>query len=120
LASPNAVVVIQNNAVGCNSPEEVEEACITSVGEISFEETFTISPNPLNLTTLIQYTLHHNSPVILKILDLSGREIVTLVNEVQLQGDQKVVFNTTGLPAGIYFCVLKTSEGIQTRKIIKL
>jgi hypothetical protein len=121
LANPNGTIKIYDNATGCNSPEEVEEACETiSVWEISSEEKFIISPNPLESTTLIQYTLHHNSPVNLKILDLSGRVVNTLVNEFQQQGEQKVFFNVTALPPGVYFCVLKTKEVIQTRKIIKL
>ena len=122
LASPNGTIEIYDNAPGCNSQQEVEDACdtITSVSEIKLNETFTISPNPLNSTTLIQYTLNQNSPVSLKILDLSGQEIKTLVNELQQQGEQQVIFNTAGLPAGVYFCVLKTSNGIQTKKIIKL
>ena len=46
--------------------------------------------------------------------------MVTLVDEIQQQGEQKIIFNTADLPAGIYFCVLKTNYGMQTRKIIKL
>ena len=120
LADPAGIIDIENNAPGCNSQQEVEDACWTSVEEIIIDDRFTISPNPLNSTTLIQYTLHQSSPVIIQILDLSGRLVVSLINEFQHQGEQRVVFNTAALPAGIYFCVLKTSEGVQTRKIIKL
>ncbi len=79
-----------------------------------------VFPNPLGQRALIDYILKNNSPVTLKILDLSGREVETLVNEVQLQGEQRVVFNTKGIKPGIYFCVIKTSEGVQTKKMIKL
>jgi hypothetical protein len=120
LANPSGTTSIYDNAPGCNSQEEVEEACWVSVEEIRFEEKFTISPNPLESSTLIQYTLHHKSPVTLKILDLSGQEIATLINEFQQQGEHKVVFKGNGLRPGIYFCVLKTSERMQTKKIIKL
>ncbi len=122
LAAPNGTIEIHDNAPGCNNQQQVQDACdsITSVRELIPENTFTISPNPLESTTLIEYTLKNNSPVTLKILDLSGREMTTLVNEVQQQGEQKVVFNTNGLPAGIYFCVIKTNQGIQTIKLIKL
>ena len=121
LASPNGEIEIHDNATGCNSPEEVEEACeAVSIDELYFEDTFTISPNPLKSSTLIQYTLHQNSTVTLKILDLSGRVVVIIINEFQRLGDQKVLFKGKGLKPGIYFCVLKTSEGIQTKKIIKL
>jgi S-formylglutathione hydrolase FrmB len=120
LASPNGVIEIHDNAPGCNNIEEVEIACFPFVRELSSENKFTISPNPLKSSTLIQYTLHQNSPVTIKIIDLTGQEIVTLVDDLQQQGEQQVIFNTSGLPSGIYFCVLKTSEGIQTKKIIKL
>lgn len=95
--------------------------CTTSVGEPFFSDMhLTVFPNPVGASSLIEYSLLHNSPVTLKIIDLSGREMATLVNEVQQKGEQKVVFNIAGLPAGVYFCVLKTNEGIQTKKMIKL
>jgi CubicO group peptidase (beta-lactamase class C family) len=79
-----------------------------------------IFPNPLGANASIDYTLTQNSKVTLKIFDSSGREIATLVNEVQMQGEQKVVYSTAGLKSGVYFCTLKTSEGFQAKKIIKL
>ncbi len=121
LVQPNGTIYIQNNAPGCNSPEEIEEACdAVFVQEINFEEIFTISPNPLESNAVITYTLNQSSPVTIKILDLSGRLDVYLVNEVQQQGKNRVVFHTEGLKHGVYFCILTTNEGIQTRKIIKL
>jgi len=122
LADPGGTVDIHDNAVGCSNMQEVESACLNPIDEMDCNNTFTISPNPLNSTTLIKYTLNQKSPVILKILDLTGREIVTLVDEVQQQGEQQVVFNTGDLPAGIYFCVLKTNPARtgQTMKMIKL
>ncbi|MBU2650043.1 MAG: T9SS type A sorting domain-containing protein [Bacteroidetes bacterium] len=122
LANPGGEIEIHDNAPGCNSMIEVQTACdsITSVEELNFKEKFTISPNPLESGSIIEYTLHQNSPVTLKILDLSGRSFRTLVNEYQPKGEQRIECNTTALPAGIYFCTLKTNERIQTRKIIKL
>lgn len=120
LISPNGIVEIYDNAPGCNSQQEVEEACWTSVDEIGLDDQFIIFPNPLESTTMIQYKLQTNSQVSLKILDLSGREMIVLVNEFQQQGEQQLVFNTANLPVGIYFCVLKTKDLIRTRKLIKL
>ncbi|MCD4736333.1 MAG: T9SS type A sorting domain-containing protein, partial [Bacteroidales bacterium] len=90
------------------------------VREISYGENLTIFPNPVESSAVIEYTLLHNSHVTLKIYDLSGQVVVTLANEFQQSGAQKVVFNGTGLMPGIYFCVLKTSEWIQTMKMIKI
>ena len=57
--------------------------------------------------------------VTLKIFDSSGREIVTLVNEVQAKGEQTLAYSTAGLKPGVYFCNLKTDGGFQVKKIIK-
>lgn len=121
LATPLGTIEIYNNAPGCNSPEEVEEACENvSIQKSNFNDSFTIFPNPVGSNTQIQYTLYQNSSISLKILDVSGREITTLVNEVQPKGEQEVIFSCAGLPAGIYFCILKTTHFTTTTKIIKL
>ncbi|MCB2222019.1 MAG: T9SS type A sorting domain-containing protein [Bacteroidetes bacterium] len=123
LLNNNGTASIKNNAPGCNSQQEVEDACNsiqTNIPLSSDDDNFTIIPNPLGLSSFITYTLRDNSHVTLEILDLSGRSIEHLVNENQQQGKQQVIFNTEGLKPGIYFCTLKTSDGMQTRKIIKL
>lgn len=122
LAGPSATYLIQDNAPGCNTFDEVWEACFTSVADPLPDDKsdFTIIPNPIESSTLIIYTLSHDSHITLKIIDLSGRDMLTLCDENQHKGKQKVVFNTEGLPAGIYFCVLQINEGVQKKKIIKL
>jgi len=122
LASPNGAITIAANDTGCDNQQEVQDDCdsITSVSEIIAEETFTISPNPLESTSVIKYTIPYKSPVTIKIFDLTGVEIKTLVNETQQKGKQQIIFFTGDLPTGIYFCVLKTNNGMQTKKIIKL
>jgi len=120
LQAPGGTVVIEENALECNSIEEVEEHCLTEIEEYLSKDNLNISPNPLESNAVITYTLKENSNVTMEILDLSGRLVVSLVNEIQQQGKQRIEFNTMGLPAGIYFCVLKTNQGIQTKKMIKL
>jgi len=122
LIAPSGIISIHDNASGCNSQLEVEEACDTTVivTENATRETFIISPNPLESTSVIKYTIPIKSTVTIKIFDLTGVEIKTLVNKIQLQGKQQIIFNNGDLPSGIYFCVLKTNNGTQTKKIIKL
>jgi hypothetical protein len=121
LANPNGGIYIEGNTTGCNSPEEVQDACETvSVYELISSESFNISPNPPESTAVIKYNLAHDSKVSVKIFNISGQQIQTLVNEVQKQGEQSVIFNTEWLRPGIYFCTLKTVEGIHTKKLIKL
>jgi peroxiredoxin len=60
-------------------------------------------PNPFNPSTIISYQLAGRSPVSLKIFDITGREIFTLVDEWQEAGNYFYSFNAGGLASGIYF-----------------
>jgi len=122
LINPGGTAVIEYNAPECNSIEEVEEHCLTGIEEFASKEGLNIYPNPLGSDVIISYNLEHSSFVTLKILDLSGKEMSILINEVQKQGEQKVKYNSHELKPGVYFCVLKTNPARagQTKKIIKL
>jgi len=63
-------------------------------------------PNPFNPKTVIKYFLKKNVHVKLIIHDITGREVVTIVNERQNQGIHETEFNSSGLPSGIYFYTL--------------
>ena len=67
-------------------------------------------PNPFNPTTVIQFSLLERSEVSLKIYNLQGKEIISLLNEVRNAGTHNVVFDAIGLPTGIYFYRLHTGE----------
>ncbi len=77
-------------------------------------------PNPVNPITTISYQIPHQEFVTLKVYDVLGNEIGTLVNEEKPSGEFEVQFDATGLPSGIYFYQLKTSSFVQTRKMILL
>ncbi len=78
-----------------------------------------VYPNPFTTTMQADYNLQHSGKVNLTIYDNIGEQVKVLLNEYQQQGEQQVIFNTKVLPAGIYFCVLKTNYDIQTKKLIK-
>ncbi len=96
----------------------------TGENEITSENTnlnITIYPSPFSENTNLSYFIAERSFVNIEIFNINGRQISTLVNEVQQQGEQKVVFDGTGLPAGIYFCQLKINNSLAgTRKMIVL
>lgn len=79
-------------------------------------------PNPSNPVTKISYSLVQNANICVKIYDTAGREVTTLVNSFQQQGDYSVIFNGTGLSSGIYFCRLTVQNNnsitAKTMKII--
>jgi len=56
----------------------------------------------------------------LKVYDILGNEIATLVNEEKPSGEYEIGFNATGLPSGIYFYQIKVGSFIQTKKMIYL
>ena len=76
-------------------------------------------PNPFSTYTTIKYELANPSTVQLTIYDYLGRQ-VELIEKMQAQGKQQIVWDAEGLPAGVYFCVIKTNQGIRTTKLIKL
>ncbi|MCW8816640.1 MAG: T9SS type A sorting domain-containing protein [Ignavibacteriaceae bacterium] len=88
---------------------------ISAPVEFSLEQNF---PNPFNPSTSIQYAISGKQFVSLKIYDLLGNEITTLVNEEKPIGKYEVEFNATGLPSGIYFYKLQAGDFIQTKKMI--
>lgn len=77
-------------------------------------------PNPFNPTTVINYQLPVNSFVTLKVYDVLGREIATLVNERQTAGTHNVIFNASKLPSGMYFYRLQAGTYSNTKKLLLL
>ena len=60
-------------------------------------------PNPFNPATTISYTLPQDGKVIIKVFDVLGREVTTLVNEFTTAGKHNVVWDGTNFASGIYF-----------------
>lgn len=75
-------------------------------------------PNPFNPTTKIKYGLPKSGFVTLKIYDLIGREIKTLVNEQLQAGEYLSDFNASEFPSGTYFYRLQTGNYTETKKML--
>ncbi len=75
-------------------------------------------PNPFNPATIISYQLPVSSEVSLKIYDLLGREVATLVNARQAAGRYDVRFNAASLASGVYFYRLSAGAFIETKKMM--
>ena len=75
-------------------------------------------PNPFNPTTVINFELPEASQVKLKIYNLLGQEIATLVNEEKPVGRHSVQFNASTLSSGIYIYQIKANNFIQSKKMI--
>ena len=77
-------------------------------------------PNPFNPVTVIKYSIASPSAVQIKVFDILGNKIVTLVNEEKLAGTYELTWNAVNLPSGVYFYQLKAGSFIQTKKMILL
>jgi len=75
-------------------------------------------PNPFNPTTTIKYQIPELSFVTLKVYDVLGNEITTLVNEDKPVGTYEFEFSSTGLPSGIYFYQLQAGRFVETKKMV--
>lgn len=103
---------------------------VTSVGagKIEVPSTYTLSqnyPNPFNPSTTIEYQLPQNGLVQLKIYDIAGREVATLINEVQNAGSYRVQWNATDVQgskvaSGVYFYRLTSGSFSQIKKMMLL
>jgi Secretion system C-terminal sorting domain len=75
-------------------------------------------PNPFNPTTTINYSVPAVSLVTIKVYDLLGREVETLVNDEKNAGNYSTVFNAGKLSSGIYFYQLEAGHSIATKKMV--
>ena len=77
-------------------------------------------PNPFNPSTTIQYSLSGSQFITLKVYDVLGNEISTLIDEHKQAGSYEISFNASSLPSGIYFYRLEIGSYRETKKMILL
>jgi hypothetical protein len=120
--SPNVVVT-----------DVEDENLITSIQSTEFilDQNY---PNPFNPSTKIKYTIPNvplslssrsesrdeGSRVLLKVYDVLGKEVATLVNEEKTAGSYEVDFDANGLSSGVYFYKLTSGSFSQSKKMILL
>jgi Secretion system C-terminal sorting domain len=75
-------------------------------------------PNPFNPTTTIKYQIPELSFVTLKVFDVLGNEIETLVNSEKPEGNFEITWNAESVPSGVYFYTLRAGNFVETRKMI--
>lgn len=77
-------------------------------------------PNPFNPSTMISYSIPQSTYVVLKIYDILGSEVATLVNEHKHAGMYNLRFDASGLSNGVYFYTIKTDNFTSTKKMLLL
>ncbi len=93
----------------------IDESLNSELLQFSLEQNF---PNPFNPTTKIVWTVKEFTPTLLKVYDVLGNEVATLVNENLNPGTYSIDFNASELPTGIYFYKLQSGSFVQTRKML--
>ena len=77
-------------------------------------------PNPFNPSTTISYSLPQDNFVSLKVYNVLGNEVATLVNEQITAGAHKVNFNASNLSSGVYYYTIRTGNFTSTKKLMLL
>jgi photosystem II stability/assembly factor-like uncharacterized protein len=110
------------NELGNSSFSNITTPIILNINEQLIKEYYLLEnyPNPFNPTTKIRFQLPVVSFSSLKIFDITGREVSTLVNEKLGAGTYEVTFNGGDFASGVYFYQLKTENFIETKKMILL
>jgi len=120
LADPGGTIEIHDNAPGCNSPEEVEEACNgVAIEEFINSPPITISPNPFGNYAVIGFDLPYSAHVSIQIFNTMGAKVAELHHGQLPAGQQHIVWDSGNLPKGMYFCHMQIGDELITQKIIK-
>jgi hypothetical protein len=77
-------------------------------------------PNPFNPSTNVKFHIPNSGLVSLKVFDMLGREVATLLNEERALGSHEVTWDAKGLASGMYFYRLQTTSFVQTKKLVLL
>jgi plastocyanin len=99
-------IIVQN-------PVSVEDEFV--VDQFKLEQNY---PNPFNPSTRISYSVPTSTFVNLKVFDIIGNEVATLVNKEQPAGSYQIDFDASKLTGGVYFYQLTTNEFVDTKKMI--
>ena len=75
-------------------------------------------PNPFNPVTNFQFSIVNRQLAILKVYDVLGREVATLVNEVKQPGTYTVQWNASGVASGLYIYRLMSGGFVETRRML--
>jgi hypothetical protein len=125
--SLNIVVFVQSTGSQTVYQSETisyNDLTVTGVGtDNSFPKKFSLQqnyPNPFNPSTSIKFTIPESGFTTLKVYNILGNEVTTLISEVLTQGAFTVTFDATDLPSGVYFYTLVSNNSTVTKKMMLL
>jgi hypothetical protein len=110
-------VAANSFAVWQQRPTGVEESIVNLPKQTILEQNY---PNPFNPVTVISYRLQGKSYVSLKVYNILGEEVATIVDGVQEAGYKSVEWDATSVASGVYMYQLKTDETSEVKKMVVL
>ena len=110
--SIHGAIVMYNR---CVLSKEGDVKLVTTPVDFALEQNY---PNPFNPTTTINYSIPEAGNVEIKVYDVLGTEVATLINEEREPGNFTVAFNASSLASGVYIYTLRTNNFVQTNKMI--
>ena len=115
LDAANRIKIVQSNELPPAPPEALTNNENGKPTVFALNQNY---PNPFNPSTLINYSLPTSEYVSLKVFNLLGQEVATLVNGVQDAGYKAVEFNSSNLPSGIYFYKIQAGSFSDLKKMV--
>ncbi len=117
IGNPQSIVFDPGNWILKNPTTITDVEDFNIPFQFSLEQNY---PNPFNPSTTIEYTIPESGIVTLKIYDVLGKEVATLVNGQNDAGKHKVEFDATGFNSGVYFYRIENGSSIETKKLVLL
>jgi aminopeptidase N len=117
VGNPQSIVFDPDNWILKNPTVVTDVEDLTVPLQFSLEQNY---PNPFNPSTTIEYTIPESGIVTLKIYDVLGKEVATLVNGQNDAGKHKVEFDATGFNSGVYFYRIENGSSVETKKLVLL
>jgi hypothetical protein len=117
IKSTNNLLVLDTS----NTSFSVDYASAIEINNNPIPNVYSLSqnyPNPFNPSTTIKFNMKEAGLVSLKIYDILGREVSTLLNEVKPAGSYNINFNAADLTSGIYFYKIQAGSYIQIKKMV--
>jgi hypothetical protein len=119
LSNPPGYLDISNNSDGCNNAQEVEDDCLSSISEQPLISITSLFPNPFTTSTTIEYELYTICNMQYTVYNMMGEVVFYSQENMLPPGRHKITWSPGHLPAGIYYGVLRSGDGMTVVKLIK-
>ena len=116
ISAANDIIDLINNSLGKKGNEGASPELVSSLPtEFKLNQNY---PNPFNPSTNIKYSVPENNFVSVKVYDVLGEEVASIINEEKSAGSYEVNFDASNLSSGIYFYTMRSGSFLETKKMV--